>query len=58
MPMAWTADGKEIIFFSSRNGPQSLLPFTRPHATYSRHLFTSAEDLVQCYGGHHAEVKG
>jgi hypothetical protein len=28
----------------------------RPHVTYSRHLLASAEDLVHCSGGHHAET--
>src|SRR4029077_15849961 len=30
---------------------------TRPDVTYSRHLFTSAEDLVHCSRGCHAKVK-
>src|SRR6266851_6072459 len=36
-----------------------LLPFARdsPHVTYSRHLFTSAEDLVHYSRGHHAKLK-
>src|ERR1700674_648651 len=29
----------------------------RPYVTSSRHLFTSAEDLVHCSRGHHAKLK-
>src|ERR1700689_1407821 len=35
-----------------------VLAFARaPYVTYSRHLFTSAEDLVHCSQGHHAKLK-
>src|SRR5258708_28476736 len=38
---------------------RSLLSFAKgpPYVTYSRHLFTSAEDLVHCSRGHHAKLK-
>src|SRR5260370_4397225 len=37
--------------------PTPLAVRERPYVTYSRHLFTSAEDLVHCSRGHHAKLK-